>query len=48
MNDHKYIYICYCIVTVERINSYKLVNIKNTKVMNQTQTALSSQPHLER
>ena len=40
--------LCYSIVTVERIGSYKLVNTKNIKVMNQTQPALLSQPHRER
>ena len=35
-------------MTVERTNSYKLVNAKNIKVMNQTQPVLLSQPHLER
>ena len=41
-------YLCYSIVTVERVNSYKLVNTKNIKVMNRTQPVLSSQPHPER
>ena len=43
-----YLYVCYSIVTLECINSYKLVNIKNIKVMNQTKPVLLSQPHLER
>ena len=32
---------CYSIVTVERISSYKPVNNKNIKVMNQTQPVLN-------
>ena len=39
-------YVRYSIVTVEHISSYKLVNTKNIKVMNQTQPVLSSQPHI--
>ena len=39
---------CFSIVAVERINSYKLVNIKNIKDNESNPTVLSSQPHLER
>ena len=44
----KYIDLCYSIVTVEYVGSYKLINTKNLKVMNQTQPVLSIQPHVER
>ena len=42
------VHLCFSIVTVERNNSYKLVNIKNINAMNRTQPVLSSQPHLEK
>ena len=41
--SYKFDYNCYSIVTVERISSYKLVNIKSM-IMNQTQPRLLSQP----
>ena len=40
------VHLCYNIVTVEGISSYKCVNTRNIIIVNQTQPVLLCQPHL--